>query len=186
MMRQILTSVLKLYWTVAFAIMAVVCVFDLEQGIAKVFRLLALTDVGAASTSGSGLVVTGLFGSAFALVALLFLWAFVAGLSDNGTAGEPDEITRMAFGFGGGVLAAASILAAAMSVSGVFSAIGIQLAAMLASYLAMRIEYGGDTVSSTVVNVERSPSRTRSMATNAARNYSVGRQSGHGTTGEGR
>jgi len=182
-MRQILSSALKLYWAVAFAAMSAVCVFDLENGMLKVFRLLALTDVGMTDANGSGLLATGLFGSAFALVSLLFLWAFVVGLLDTAGTREADEVARMAFGFGGGMLAAASVLAAVLFIPGVFSAIAIQLAAMLASYLAIRTE--GRTTAR-AVSVDRPISSVQAMATNAARNYARVGARGNGATSEGR
>lgn len=163
--------------------MSAVCVFDLENGMLRVFRLLALTDVGMIDAKSSGLLATGLFGSAFALVSLLFLWAFVVGLFDDAGQREADEVARVAFGFGGGILAAASVLAAVLSVPGVFSAIAIQLAAMLASYLAIRSE-GGTTARP--ASAERPVSSVQVVAANAARNYTRVGARGSDATSEGR
>lgn len=156
MTRLISISVLKLYWAMAFAMMATACLFDLGDGVADAFRVLeraAPTDVSPVAE------LSGLFASACGLVAALFLWASLVEAGTPTDARRPDDVERAAFGLGAAVLVAAGVPAAVL-LSDALPGIGIQMAALTASYMLLRDE-----------PVERMGAAARSMAEAAARTY---------------
>ena len=135
-MRRVLTNAILLYWTTFFVALGATCTLHLEHGIVAAYRLLGLTHITSAVADAGAGWLTGAFGVAFGLIGLAFLWALVASLLDESRAGEAEETMRLAFASGAIALAVLLLSAAAMSVSGVFPAIAIQLGAMAASYLA--------------------------------------------------
>lgn len=173
-MRRILTTTITLYWTAAFAALAAVCTLQFDHGIVEAFRLLGLTHITSTAAEAGGIWLTGMFGVAFGLIAMVFLWALVANLLDDGLLGDGEEVLRLAFASGGFALAVLLVSAALLSVSGVFSTMAMQFGALLISYVAAHIERHpapvrrGDTASV-----------ARAMASNAARNYGMTR-SGQG------
>jgi hypothetical protein len=167
-MRRILIKVVTFYWMAAFVAMAYACIVDQGSGIGKAFHLLGAGAQLAPIGEMGGLMLAGMFGVAFTLGALLFLWAFVACWTEPGIGHEADDVMRLALAFGACVFAAILVIAAVLSISGLFTAVALHVVAMLTSYLAVQAE-----CASAAAKEAEADSPAQIMAANAARRYSM-------------
>jgi hypothetical protein len=139
-MRHILSSFLALHWAVVFALLAFICI-DGNRGVAAA---LAVLGVAVQNTRFIGLenaVVVAPLAVALLVVAVLFCWAFVEALfSDPKNPDATDSVVRVAFISASGVLSLIVVGGAAQGINGLFMVVAVQLAALLASYVAMLAE----------------------------------------------
>lgn len=133
-MRQILTSVIAIFWMAAFGVMAITAAAGGENGLANLFGMLGAP---VAETAGHP-TAAGLF----ALVAALFLWMFLtAFFGDHATSGAGEEVARMAVGLAMVVLALVLVVGGLVErAQGVFIAVAVILAALAGSYLVVAAE----------------------------------------------
>jgi hypothetical protein len=167
-MRRILIKVLTFYWMAAFVSMAYACIVDQGRGIDRAFHLLGAAAQLAPIGEVGGLMLAGVFGVAFTLGALLFLWSFVASLMEPGVRHEADDVMRLALAFGACVFAVLLVTAALLSISGIFTAVTLHVVAMLTSYLAVQAE-----CASAAAKEADTDNPAQIMAANAARRYSL-------------
>lgn len=141
-MARILTLFLTLHWTAAFALLAAVSVSGAGEGLpAATLFGIAISEVSPLSP-GDPLLSAGL-ALGFAFVSALFLWAFLTILMSHADmAVDRDETTRLAFGTATGMLTVLLVASALGTVTGHFAAVALQLAALLASYMAIHAEQG--------------------------------------------
>jgi len=136
-MRPILTPFLALYWTVAFAVLAVVAISGGEAGATRAIRMAGI----AAADLPAGTLAATVLAFVLALIAALFLWAFVQGVLDDRIGAEDSEaVLRLCFGAAFGM---ATLLCVAAAVGGAeqgFSAPTALLGALAASYVAIAAE----------------------------------------------
>lgn len=137
-MRQILTSVIAIFWMAAFGVMAITAAAGGENGLANLFGMLGAP---VAETAGHP-TAAGLFAILFALVAALFLWMFLtAFFGDHATSGAGEEVARMAVGLAMVVLALVLVVGGVVErARGVFIAVAVILAALAGSYLVVAAE----------------------------------------------
>jgi len=139
-MRHILTSFLALHWAAVFALLAFICI-DGNRGVAAALGVLgvAVQDTRFADLENAAVVAP--LAVALLVVAVLFCWAFVETLVN--VAANPDaadSVVRIAFISASGVLSLILIGGAAQGIKGLFMVVAVQLAALLASYVAMLAE----------------------------------------------
>ncbi|CAH2401656.1 hypothetical protein [Mesorhizobium ventifaucium] len=139
-MRHILSSFLALHWAVVFALLAFICI-DGNRGLAAALGVLG---VAVQSSRFAGLenpVVVAPLAVALLVVAALFCWAFVEALfSDPTNPDATDSVVRVAFICASGVLSLIVVGGAAQGINGLLMVVAVQLAALLASYVAMLAE----------------------------------------------
>ena len=136
-MRQILTSVIAIFWMAAFGLLAVTAAAGGDKGMADLFGVLGAPVVEAAGHQA----VAGLYATLFALAASLFLWTFfTAFLGEHGAPGAAEEVARLAFGLA--MIAFAFVLVGGIveHAQGVFAVVAVILAALAASYLVVAAE----------------------------------------------
>jgi len=176
-MRPILTPFLALYWTAAFAALAVVAIGGGEAGTTRVMRMAGFTDADLpAGTLAATVLAFGL-----AMVAALFLWAFVQAVLDDRIGAEDSEaVLRLCFG---GAFGMATLLCVAAAVGGTaegFSAPTALLGALAASYVAIAAErWISHTLAATADMPEDGGARL--MAIDAARQALLSRPIGRET-----
>jgi len=136
-MRPILTPFLALYWTAAFAVLAMVAVNGGDAGTSRVMHMAGLSS----ANLPAGAVAATVLAFGLALIAALFLWAFVQGVLDSRIGAEDSEaVLRLCFG---GAFGMAALLAVAAAVGGAeagLSAPTALIGALAASYLAIAAE----------------------------------------------
>lgn len=135
-MRRILTLTLAVHWMCVFAMLAIVCTVEPHDGFAAPLRLLGLETGDLAVDGGSE--AAAFFAVAFLLVAVLF---FVAA-SDFLVDGRGRRHPSFAAAFGTAALSLTLLLVAGAlePVPHLFIAVESVLAAVLVSYLAIRVE----------------------------------------------
>ncbi|ARP65777.1 hypothetical protein A9K65_022360 [Mesorhizobium sp. WSM1497] len=138
-MRQVLTSFLTLHWTIVFALLALICI-DGNRGVAAALGVIGATIEGTRFVNLDNFVVVAPLATALLVVAVLFFWAFVEALVNDATSPDADSVARIAFICASGVLSLIVIGGAAQGINGLFMAVAVQLAALLASYVAMLAE----------------------------------------------
>ncbi|TGQ72712.1 MAG: hypothetical protein E5V49_04695 [Mesorhizobium sp.] len=138
-MRQVLTSFLALHWTIAFALLAVLCI-DGNRGVAAALGVLGVPIESARFVNLENIVVVASLATAFLVVAVLFFWAFVETLINDAANPGGDSVARIAFISASGVLSLILIGGAAQGINGLFLVVAVQMAALLASYVAMLAE----------------------------------------------
>lgn len=133
-MRRTLTSVISLYWAVAFALLAAAS--------------LRFTTIAQAAPAGqfqqilkplaaNELLATG-FAAGSALVSAIFVWSVAtSALERSGGWSGSDDVARTAFSSAVTLLAAVLVSAAFTPTEGVVSGISIQMAALAACYAAV-------------------------------------------------
>lgn len=132
-MRQFLTLVIAIHWTAAFALLAGLAVLDAETGSRDVLTYLG----GAAGLPADIISSTGL-ALAFALVATLFLWVFVAAAVEReGTDTSTEEVARMAVISGALVVALLALTSFAGTSAAFFPALTAVFASLLCSLMAI-------------------------------------------------
>jgi len=139
-MRHILTSFLALHWAAVFALLAFICI-DGNRGVAAALGVLgvAVQDTRFADLENAAVVAP--LAVALLVVAVLFCWVFVESLVN--AAANPDgadSVARTAFVSASAVLSLILVGGAAQGVNGLFLVVAVQLAALLASYVAMHAE----------------------------------------------
>jgi hypothetical protein len=173
-MPHILTSFLAFHWALAFALLAVVCVMGGDGGAVAALDLLG---VSLSHSNLEGGVAPKLLSLAFTIGSVLFAWAFLtAFFSDEAVEGN-DDVMRMAFGSAGGVLSLVLICGTAQGAAGVFPVVAAHLAALLASYLAIRAENWSVSISG-VPGEADIRAAARIMALGAAHGSMLARLSG--------
>lgn len=179
-MRPILTPFLALYWTTAFAVLALASANGGNEGTAHVMRMVGLSGIDVpASALAATLLAFGL-----ALCAALFFWAFVQALLDGRIdAGDCEAVLRLAFG---GAVATTCVLLVAGAFGGAregLSSPTLLLAALAASYLAIAAErWISASLAEPADGAAESGART--MAVDAARHALLSRLGGRSSTGE--
>jgi len=138
-MRQVLTSFLALHWAIVFALLALICI-DGNRGVAAALGVLGATIEGTRFVDLDNVVVVAPLATALLVVSVLFSWTFVEGLINDAASPGADSVARIAFICASGVLSLIVIGGAAQGINGLFMAVAVQLAALLASYVAMLAE----------------------------------------------
>lgn len=138
-MRHVLTSFLSVHWAIVFALLALICI-DGNRGVAAALGVLGVTIESARFAELENIVVVAPLAIALLVVAVLFFWAFVDTLVNDATSLEADSVARIAFISASGVLSMILIGGAAQGINGLFMVVAVQLAALLASYVAMLAE----------------------------------------------
>lgn len=149
-MRSFFTSILSLHWAAAFFLMASGMLLDVGDGMG---RLLSMTGIARMAESGSpyeiGLSIILIASLLFS--ALLFLWAFLAGVSPVfGSATDQQDI--LTAGCGAGVVSAtlALLCAAATGADISFAPVAIQISALGATFAAANAEMAGKADADTI------------------------------------
>ncbi|MER8462793.1 hypothetical protein [Mesorhizobium sp. M1409] len=138
-MRHVLTSFLALHWAIVFALLALICI-DGSRGVATALGVLGATIEDSRFIDLDKFVVVAPLATALLVVSVLFFWAFVEALINDATSQGVDSVARIAFICASGVLSLIVIGGAAQGINGMFMAVAVQLAALLASYVAMLAE----------------------------------------------
>ncbi len=176
-MRHLLGSFLTFHWAAAFALLAMACVFGSAGGASNALDILgiALPDENAVTVGSSSSVFLSV---TFALVAALFLWAFLTlFLCEPSDQGDPDAVTRVAFAAAAGVLSLMLVLGVMRADAGIFPVIAAVLAAITTSYLAIQAERWAALLIASPE--EQDPQAiARSMAIGAAHDAALSRISG--------
>ncbi len=179
-MRPILTPFLALYWTTAFAVLALVAADGGDEGTMQVMRMIGLTVVDLPAHALAATVLA--FG--LALGAALFFWAFIHGvLGDRIDTDDSEAVLRLAFGC---AIAMTCLMAAAGALGGAREGLlspTVLLAALAASYIAITAERWIGREISGAFNVA-GDGDARAMAIDAARHAQLYRLSRRATTGE--
>ena len=139
-MRPILTSFLALHWAAVFALLAFICV-DGNRGVAGALGVLGVAVENTRLADLDNAAVVAPLAVALLVVAVLFCWVFVESLVN--AAANPDgadSVARTAFVSASAVLSLILVGGAAQGVNGLFLVVAVQLAALLASYVAMHAE----------------------------------------------
>lgn len=130
-MHRILTFFLGLHWMAHFALLAI---WATGSGNPPASNWLDAVGPDGAN-GGMAMVVT----LGFALTAVLFLWMLVAVLLDRRMSEEADDVARLAFAAGTGILTLV-LLADLQPTTGLMPAVSLQLGALLVSYVAICAE----------------------------------------------
>ena len=141
-MGRILTLFVSLHWTAVFAALALLAGLNGGENFAAVLAAIGIQFPAEALPMPVPAAFCALLAVGFGIVAVLFLWALVTGLLDRHADGnEADEVARLAFGSAVGVLTLV-FLGCAMrgEAIGIYRSIAIEMAALLASYLAVYAE----------------------------------------------
>ncbi|PZV36352.1 hypothetical protein [Mesorhizobium kowhaii] len=138
-MRHVLTSFLALHWAIVFALLALICI-DGNRGVAAALGVLGATIEGTRFVDLDNVIVVAPLATALLVVAVLFFWAFVETLVNDASSQGVDSVARIAFISASGVLSLIVIGGAAQGINGLFMVVAVQLAALLASYVAMLAE----------------------------------------------
>ena len=139
-MRHILTPFLALHWAAVFALLAFICI-DGNRGVATALAVLGVAVQNTRFVDLDNAVVVASLATALLVVAVLFCWAFVETLVNVSTSTDSaDGVVRIAFISASGVLSLILIGGAAQGIDGLFMVVAVQLAALLATYVAMLAE----------------------------------------------
>ncbi|MER8593948.1 hypothetical protein NKH33_20395 [Mesorhizobium sp. M1182] len=181
-MRHILSSFLALHWAAVFALLAFICI-DGNRGVATALGVLGVPvqNTRFADLENAVVVaplVVAPLAVALLVVAVLFCWAFVEALTSDTTNPDPaDSVMRIAFISALGVLSLIVIGGAAQGINGLFMIVAVQLAALLASYVAVLAERRS-TVAAAAPGTGEIRAAAHVMAKAAAHNSSLARISG--------
>ena len=139
-MRPILTSFLALHWAAVFALLAFICV-DGNRGVAGALGALGVAVENTRLADLDNAAVVAPLAVALLVVAVLFCWVFVESLVNAAASPEgADSVARTAFISASAVMSLILIGGAAQGINGLFLVVAVQLAALLASYVAMHAE----------------------------------------------
>lgn len=170
-MRNLIASFLALHWSAAFALAAVLCASGGASGIDALIAMFG--NVAPQETAGwwSTPLVTGLFATTLAAVALLFFWVFVTAMFGDGEQ-DADDAARVAFAVAILVMTAILVVGTFAGVAGLAGMIALQIAGLGVSYIAVAAELA--------VRRTRPPvaSSARLLALGAAIEAPLGRISG--------
>jgi hypothetical protein len=125
---------------VVFALLAFICM-DGNRGVAGALAVLGVVVENTRLVDLDNAAVVAPLAIALLVVAVLFCWVFVESLV-NASAGPDgaDSVARTAFISASAVLSLILIGGAAQGINGLFMVVAVQLAALLASYVAMHAE----------------------------------------------
>ena len=139
-MRPILTSFLALHWAAVFALLAFICV-DGNRGVAGALGVLGVAVENTRLADLDNAAVVAPLAVALLVVAVLFCWVFVESLVNAAESPEgADSVARTAFISASAILSLILVGGAAQGINGLFLVVAVQLAALLASYVAMHAE----------------------------------------------
>lgn len=138
-MRYVLTSFLALHWAIVFALLAFLCI-DGNRGVSAALGVLGVASDNVRIADLDNFVVVAPLATALLVVAVLFFWAFVETLVNDATNQGVDSVARIAFISASSVLSLVVIGGAAQGIKGLFMVVAVQLAALLASYVAILAE----------------------------------------------
>lgn len=145
-MRHVLTSFLSVHWAIVFALLALICI-DGNRGVAAALGVLGVTVESARFVNLENVVVVAPLAVALLVVSVLFFWAFIDTLINDAASPGADSVVRIAFISASGVMSMILIGGAAQGINGLFMVVAVQLAALLASYVAMLAERRSAAVS---------------------------------------
>jgi hypothetical protein len=180
-MRHILTSFLALHWAVVFALLAFICI-DGNRGVAAALGVLGVAVQNIRFVDLENAAVVAPLAIALLVVAVLFCWAFIETLIN--VAANPDaadSVERIAFISASGVLSLILVGGAAQGINGLFMVVAVQLAALLASYVAMLAERRS-ALATAVSNDGEIRAAAHVMAKGAAHSSLLSRISGRSDT----
>ncbi|RUV74373.1 MAG: hypothetical protein EOR30_22855 [Mesorhizobium sp.] len=176
-MRHILSSFLALHWAVVFALLAFLCI-DGNRGVAAALGVLGVAVQNTRFADLENAVVVAPLAVALLVVAVLFCWAFVETLFSGPTNPDAtDSVVRVAFISASGVLSLIVVGGAAQGINGLFMVVAVQLAALLASYVAMLAERRS-ALGAAVPGTGKIRAAAHVMAKAAAHNSALSRISG--------
>jgi hypothetical protein len=139
-MRYMLSSFLALHWAVVFVLLAFICI-DGNRGVAAALGVLGVAVQNTRFADLENAVVVAPLAVALLVVAMLFCWAFVETLVDDAASPDiADSVVRIAFICACGVLSLIVVGGATQGINGLFMVVAVQLAALLASYVAILAE----------------------------------------------
>ena len=139
-MRPILTSFLALHWAAVFALLAFICV-DGNRGVAGALGVLGVAVENTRLADLDNAAVVAPLAVALLVVAVLFCWVFVESLVNVAESPDgADSVARTAFISASAILSLILVGGAAQGINGLFLVVAVQLAALLASYVAMHAE----------------------------------------------
>jgi hypothetical protein len=138
-MRHVLTSFVTLHWAIVFTVLALICI-DGNHGLEAALGVLGATRDASSGVDLDKLPVVAPLAVALLLVAVLFFWAFVDALLRDSDGRATDGVARIAFISASGLLSLIVIGGAAQGIDGLFMVVAVQLAALLASYVAIVAE----------------------------------------------
>lgn len=174
-MRHVLSSVLALHWAVVFALLAYICM-DGNGGLEAAIGVPGLTIQGSRFES---VAVVAPLSIALLTVAVLFCWAFVETLLNDASRRDAGEsVARVAFVFASSLLSLILIAGVAQGIDGLFVIVGIQMTALLASYVAMQAERRSTFAATNLPEGDVRAAAAR-MAMGAAHSSLLSRISGH-------
>jgi hypothetical protein len=134
-MPRVLTSFLTFHWAAAFALLSMACVMGGNGGAAQALGMLGLAEGDLLAHASA----TPLLSLASAVCAMLFFWAFAASVLGD-PAAEGGEVAGMAFASAALLISLLMICGSVNVVAGLYPAVAVHLAALLASYLAIQAE----------------------------------------------
>jgi len=177
-MRLFLTYLLPFHWMAVFALLAVLAASG-AGGTGYVLEILGAT-VAPDENAGFGAVVSTVFATGFALVAVLFFWSLVtSAIGGDDFPGPVADVSSLAFGTAIGAMTTLFLVAAIHPVTGLFQAVAFQIAALAASYVAVHCERRASSLT-VVVEGEDVRAAARLMAAGAAHSSMLTRLSGRG------
>jgi hypothetical protein len=138
-MRHVLTSFVTLHWAIVFTLLALICI-DGNRGLAAALGVLGASSEASSLVDLDTLPVVAPLAVALLLVAVLFYWAFVDALLSDASSGASDSVSRIAFISASGLLSLIVIGGVAHGIDGLLMVVAVQLAALLASYVAIVAE----------------------------------------------
>ncbi|ESY53225.1 MULTISPECIES: hypothetical protein [unclassified Mesorhizobium] len=138
-MRHILTSFLALHWALVFALLAFICV-DGNRGVAGALGVLGVVVENTRLADLDNAAVVAPLAIALLVVAVLFCWVFESLVNAAASPDGADSVARTAFISASAVLSLILVGGAARGINGLFLVVAVQLAALLASYVAMLAE----------------------------------------------
>jgi hypothetical protein len=137
-MPRVLTSFLTFHWAAAFALLAMACVMGGDGGAERALAMLGLAQSGLFDPAyGSASMLLPL---ASAICAVLFFWAFAICMFSDPDAEGDGDVLRMAFASAALLISLLMVYGSVNFVAGLYPAIAVHLAALLASYLAIQAE----------------------------------------------
>ncbi|MEO9614234.1 MAG: hypothetical protein ABJG86_07150 [Nitratireductor sp.] len=140
-MKKILSLFVLAFWSAFFGMLAFIALTDDGGAAALVYRALDLGPWTARPTP----IDSPLYASALAfgaiLAAVLFVWTLLSALFEKADANsDTDDLARLAFGAGTGLMTVLMAAGTAIGGQGAFVAASIHVVALLVSFLAMRAE----------------------------------------------
>lgn len=136
-MPRVLTSFLTFHWAAAFALLAMACVMGGDGGAARALAMLGLTGSLPDFAGDSASIFLPL---ASAIYAMLFCWAFATCMFSDPDAEGDGDVLRMAFASAALLISLLMVYGSVNFTAGLYPAIAMYLAALLASYLAIQAE----------------------------------------------